>query len=947
MLCNPENIPEELKKTDQWVCWRGEPKGNGKLDKIPVDAKTGSNASSTNPATWATFTQAVDRAQTDQLSGIGFVFTTEDDFAGVDLDECIDPATNQIRPKALEVLQSLNSYAEVSPSLKGIKVFVKGRLPGSGKQVDGFEMYDSGRFFTVTGLAVEGLPRTVEARQEAVSSLYSKFFGNGADHDLSPSPAKDLALHGQLLDKCYLLKFCKEKADQGVSLSHTLRIAIGSYAIVLGDLDTTDMPFLAHMLKGCPDFKPAYSRRQLESIKQGFPWGCEKIRKQVVSNFSDFEPSRCNCQLQSSRKPTPLLHVFPELSGGGGEDAQKINYLPLAPHMPLDSLHEIYARAVEEIAAAYSVSHDVPYCVLLSVAGACIGRTRGIRIKASWVEHANLWIALVGRSGTGKSPAAAEIQKPVFAQEKIWFNEYQEALALYQAEMDARKNTPKKDRDALGQLPEPPQWRQLFVDDATTESVGDALDANPRGILWLRDELAGLILDLDRYTGKDGATKSRLIQGYQSGIWKINRIGKKKLIPHAALSIFGSIQPAVLPRIFSKGDADSGFLPRFLFVSVDRDEPQVWTEEFVSETTSNTISSLIAKLLSYEFHDDGQSVITGVTRKAKDLYVSWFNEQALEPWLRDDGEEEESVLAKLRGQCLRVALILHCMESIAKGTNELLPVSGEVMQKAITLMDVLKQHQKRAWRFFKDASAGELSSLQKRVLKAILALEESLQKGILPTKRITDHLNDNLPERYHISEDSIGKILSGFGLSGGRVAEGRGFVVTPEDMERFRLLLKSSGLCGISGKERDPLISQTSRTSGLCGVWGKDDFDASATCATYATCFSQAAEKETDDVATYATYATSSNCVDSENDKPGTGKGALISQISKPSGLCGLCGKDDSAASTTYATYATCSRKADEKAVGEPATYATCATSSKHKDSPIDEADEKREVFSI
>jgi len=73
----------------------------------------------------------------------------------------------------------------------------------------------------------------------------------------------------------------------------------------------------------------------------------------------------------------------------------------------------------------------------------------------------------------------------------------------------------------------------------------DALVANPRGSLRKRDELAGLILELDKYTGKDGGTKSRLMSSYDSGPWKVNRreASQQAYIPHATLSILGTIQP--------------------------------------------------------------------------------------------------------------------------------------------------------------------------------------------------------------------------------------------------------------------------------------------------------------------------------------------------------------------------------------------------------------------
>src|SRR5262249_44775875 len=77
-----------------------------------------------------------------------------------------------------EVLDKLDSYAEISPSGTGTKVFVQGRLPGAGRHGQGLEMYDSGRFFTVTGQHLAGTPRSVEARQEQLAATYRHWFGD-------------------------------------------------------------------------------------------------------------------------------------------------------------------------------------------------------------------------------------------------------------------------------------------------------------------------------------------------------------------------------------------------------------------------------------------------------------------------------------------------------------------------------------------------------------------------------------------------------------------------------------------------------------------------------------------------------------------------------------------------------------------------------------------------
>jgi hypothetical protein len=138
---------EELKSHDQWVCWDTI---NGR--KVPVSVN-GKLASSTDPDTWSSYTSAVQCAEINGYSGVGFVFTRDDEFCGVDLDDCID-SDGKLSEKAKEIVKSLGSYTEISPSGKGLKIFGRCKEILKGRNRDSLEAYTYGRFFTVTGDAV-------------------------------------------------------------------------------------------------------------------------------------------------------------------------------------------------------------------------------------------------------------------------------------------------------------------------------------------------------------------------------------------------------------------------------------------------------------------------------------------------------------------------------------------------------------------------------------------------------------------------------------------------------------------------------------------------------------------------------------------------------------------------------------------------------------------------
>jgi putative DNA primase/helicase len=151
----PDGIPSYLKERPQWVLWSLEERDE-KYTKVPVDVWTGGLASSTDLMTWAAFDQAYAVYATDEdLCGVGFVFCSGDPFVGIDLDNCRNAETGAVEAWAERILSRfLGAYVEASPSGTGVHIITRGKLAGGGANTRSVEMYDLGRFFAVTGVAI-------------------------------------------------------------------------------------------------------------------------------------------------------------------------------------------------------------------------------------------------------------------------------------------------------------------------------------------------------------------------------------------------------------------------------------------------------------------------------------------------------------------------------------------------------------------------------------------------------------------------------------------------------------------------------------------------------------------------------------------------------------------------------------------------------------------------
>ena len=201
MELNLTGIPEELKRHPNWVTWTIEER-DGKPTKIPLNPKTGGNAMSNNPLTWATYDQAVrhyQECENDRIHGIGFVPTNG--YVGVDLDHCRDPGTGLIESWAQEIVAELNSYTEITPSGAGVRVWVKGNLPDRGRKKGNIEMYATGRFFTMTGQHIDGTPLEICNREDELKKIHLSVFGTGQKPKTDSKPETSLFLSDEDLIK--------------------------------------------------------------------------------------------------------------------------------------------------------------------------------------------------------------------------------------------------------------------------------------------------------------------------------------------------------------------------------------------------------------------------------------------------------------------------------------------------------------------------------------------------------------------------------------------------------------------------------------------------------------------------------------------------------------------------------------------------------------------------
>lgn len=287
MTPNVDTIPQELKDRPQWVCFRH--------DKTPVNPRTGKNAKADKPETWSDFAQAVKHYEAHKgngISGIGYEFSFYDPYCGVDLDKCRDPETGEIEPWAAAIIERLNSYTEISPSGRGVHILVKSSLPPGGpRRKDKVEMYDVGRYFTMTGAHIPETPPTIQDRQEELTALHTEVFGKPQAPQKNTPPAAALGLSDQeLIDKAH-------RAANGERFSRLWQGDISGYA---SESEAT-AALLKHLCFWCgPDHgkvdrlfrQSGLMRDKWDRHTGGSTWGTLEIQKAIAQATEFYTPGK-------------------------------------------------------------------------------------------------------------------------------------------------------------------------------------------------------------------------------------------------------------------------------------------------------------------------------------------------------------------------------------------------------------------------------------------------------------------------------------------------------------------------------------------------------------------------------------------------------------------------------------------------------------------------------
>lgn len=697
---NPAGIPATLKALARWVGWRlkfrSDGKGGGRWDKPPVSAHTGNIADCTDPANQGTPGQAWQWVKKKKADGVGFVLG--DGFFGMDLDDCRDPDTGELTPFAKWVLARFRSYTEVSPSGTGLKIIGRGVLPPGCRNANkelGIEVYQIGRYFAATGHALDGCEPDVRDLQPAIDAHLPALLGvdpparpdaGKSEHPpempsisepSGPAPTAEAViarLLGEWKNADRVRRLWEGDTSGYPSRSEAEYSLLGSIAFFAGPRPEL-IDEVYQQSKLCPPkwgrLADKTVRKILATMTEFYDWGGGA--RAVIGGHSRGGNGTADPNAPPRRGDPPVAFVpFP------------VNALP-APLRPF----------VRELAAALPCD---PANVALPAVAACaaaVGMARVLWIKRSWVEPPILWVAVVAPSGSVKSPPVEHAMAPLSRIDLELRREYACGMKAYldaerqrkTAERERRRAAAHRGRrtgkdttpgandawEGLEAVPSParPPKRRCLVQDITLESLGLILSENPKGALVYRDELSAWFHSLNRYSRTD--TTADWLTLFSGRMWTMDRKTGDHLtvaVPHAGVSIVGTIQPKVLAQVLTQAFWDAGGAARLLLV-MPPPERKRWTDDDVSKATLDAYEAVVRRL--WDLRPATGPVGTApveipFTPEAQRRWAEFVDSWGL---VTHDAAEADpnlgAAFAKIEGYACRLALVFHLVELAGQG----------------------------------------------------------------------------------------------------------------------------------------------------------------------------------------------------------------------------------------------------------------------------------------
>lgn len=415
--------------------------------------------------------------------------------------------------------------------------------------------------------------------------------------------------------------------------------------------DGSKHTFLVDLFSACNVYGiPERTTVELAFDKYGNHAGCEAVSYKDIAKIGDsvyslYEHQHAKKEYKKSNHipPTPV----PEQSNDIPVELSSVG------SFPIEVLPPNIQQFINELNRSLNYSKDYLATSILFALATLNGNKYKLKVKNGWNAPTIFWFAIVGEPGTMKTHPVGTILSPIKKIDEESYNNFQYNLNQWDIEKNDNKGKQKSVK---------PRYKQIFISDATLESLPGVHDFNKRGLGYHKDELVGFIHSMNMY--RQGSDIEFWLESFNNNSSPINRVSKDPvLIKDVMVNVIGTIQPSVLNGVL-KEHKGNGLTDRFLYTSSETKIVPMSANDIDSEWMEWWNSAIRHTNVLFEYIDSDDTVILGMQPGALEKMIEIDTATCSLQQSDDITEAFKNYLSKSKTYLPRFALLLALMDSI-------------------------------------------------------------------------------------------------------------------------------------------------------------------------------------------------------------------------------------------------------------------------------------------
>lgn len=343
---------------------------------------------------------------------------------------------------------------------------------------------------------------------------------------------------------------------------------------------------------------------------------------------------------------------------------------------------------------------DYMACSMLWGLASVIGNSCNLEVKTGWKEYANIWIAIIGNQGVGKTHSISMATRPF---ERI----NSDLITQY-----PRKH--KEWQDVNGDEENEPKPEQFIVNDITIEALVSLHSKNQNCVAMFREELDGWVKNMSRYS--NGSDLPFWLSTWSGKAVSMNRKSGDSYLAKPFIPILGGVQPEILDSFSTNENKVNGFMDRILLCCPEI-EIGMYNSNEMSVTAIQYYDDFVKKFynsikMDIKKSQDGE-IIPNTFKLSPEAKYEWekaYNEISIMQNSDDENEYMKSVLPKQKSYIPRFCLIIHLMNNFSEA----------VIPDTVSIDSVLKAVKLSKY-FIKQAQKVKVSAKETKSIHSIVA----------------------------------------------------------------------------------------------------------------------------------------------------------------------------------------------------------------------------------